>query len=178
MPIDLDLAEATRQDLVVTLAGNEYALPVRTLRDLGPLQAWFKRLVPSPLTRTIASLDQCDRQGIATPSVLRSALFDTALRQERTWPPRPGSIEWLAAVEDADQIHHLIAWGLGPRHPNLTDDAARTIVREATVEELSIYFFGLFTGRLPDPKSPALGTPIAVPNPSAETQDPPTTGHP
>lgn len=175
--MSLHLAQAARQDMPVALAGKQYSLPVRTLRELGPLQAWFVRECPSPLTRSLASIAQCERGGVELSTALRSVLLDTALRHERRWPPPPGSRDWLAAVEDLDRIGHLIRWGLGPRHPDLTDDQADAIAREATVEDLALFCRGLFEGKLPDPKSPA-STTRETPTPTSPNRAPETTGAP
>ncbi|MFO0887544.1 MAG: hypothetical protein U0790_00195 [Isosphaeraceae bacterium] len=165
----MNTAEATRQDMRVTLAGVEYSLPVRTLQDLGPLQAWFLREIPSPMTRALASLSQCERQGIEVAPAVRSVLLDAAIRHEQAWPPAMGSRKWLLAVDDRDQVGHLIAWGLGPRHPHLTEEMAAAIAIQATNAELAIYCRALISGKLPDPKAPAPPPDPGEPTPPSTT---------
>lgn len=175
----MNTAEATRQDMPVTLAGVEYSLPARTLQELGPLQAWFLREVPSPLTRALASLGQCERQGIDVAPAVRSVLLDAAMRHEQAWPPAMGTRKWLNAVDDRDQVGHLIAWGLGPRHPHLTEALAAEIALKATAVELAIFCRALISGKLPDPKSPAPPEDPGGPSTPATTgPDPGTTGTP
>jgi hypothetical protein len=176
----MDLAEYTREDLIVPLGEERYALKPRTLAELGELQGWFKRTIPSPLTLAIGSLDQCERVGTKVHPKVRDAVLHVASLHERQWPPRIGTRAWLAHVEDAEQIGHLILWGLEPRHPQMTRPKADVLAAQATDEQLAAFCCGLFTGTLPDPKARSNSTTSSTPTPTPTNQGPPpaTTGTP
>lgn len=172
----MDLSEATRQDLPLDLAGATYWLRPRTLQELGPLQAWFKRESPGPLAKTLAALDQCERQGVAVARGLRELVLEAAHRHERRWPPPLGSRDWLAAVEDAAKVGFLVHFALSPRHPDLTESQAERLAETASPDELAVLCCALFTGRLPDPKARATST--STTTTTSEETPPATTGAP
>jgi hypothetical protein len=149
----MDLAEATRQPIPVKLAGKDYTIRPRTLAELGELQAWFKRAIPSPIVRAAESIEEARRRGVAMPESARALIYAEAVKAAATWPPRLGSMAWLEALDAANAEHEVVRFALAPTHPEVTDDIAQAIMAEATGEELGVVTYILFMGKHPDPKA-------------------------
>lgn len=151
----MDLAEATRQPIAVKLAGKDYTIRPRTLAELGELQSWFKRTIPSPIVRAAESIEEAKRRGVPMSEPLRRMILEQATHAASTWPPRIGSGPWLEALDAANEEHEVIRFALAPTHPDVTSETARELTNNAEPEELFAVTHILFLGKSPDPKPTA-----------------------
>jgi hypothetical protein len=169
----MTLDETGRQPLPVTLDGRPYLVQPRSLAELAPLQAWFRREVPSPLARVLAALAQCQRHEVLIEPVVRDLLLAQARRDESRWPPRPGTAVWMQAVDDADLAGRVLHFALAPCQPDLTEPDCDDLVAAASVAEIAVLCCALFIGKLPDPKAPTAAT--TTTQPTTPTTTSPTT---
>jgi hypothetical protein len=179
----LDLATATAQPIPLTLAGRPYLAKPRTLDELGELQAWVKRTIPSPLVRTYESIESAHRHMVNVRAETRDAALRVANEAEASWPPRVGSLTWAQALENANQVPYFIRWALLPCHPDLTTEAAHAIYQDANAGELLDLIAASVLGRAPGPKSrpglgPATTTGTTTDEAAPESETTPTTGAP
>ena len=179
----MDLAEFSREPIDLTLAGQSFRVRPRPLKELGPLQAWFKRTIRTPLVRAAEAVEQLRRLKLPVSAVVEGLILAQAQREELAWPPVIGSFAWLDAVDRADQAAEVVRYALAPLHPEITLERAKELLEAAEPGEVGTLTAVLFTGKLPDPK--ASGTEPTVPattttngtttdpNPSPDATTPP-----
>lgn len=146
----MDTAEAGRQPIPVTLAGREYFVRPRTFGEIAELQAWFKRRIPGPLVRVLAAFDFAEREGVRYSPATRKAMMEQAQDDELSWPPRPGSLPWIRAIDSREHIPYVIRWLL----PHLGEQDAVELYDTAAGSEILEL---LIAGLLPRPKATAAG---------------------
>jgi hypothetical protein len=151
----VDLGEATGQSVKVRIAGQDWSVRPRTLAELGELQGWFKRTIPSPLVRAMQSVEQARRLKVGVGEVVQTLVIEAAQRAELAWPPRVGSHHWLDAVDQAGEQAHVVAFALRPEHPEIDDAAAASLGERADVGECATAVYAMLFGDLPTPKAEA-----------------------
>lgn len=151
----MDLADATGQPVTVTIAGREWRVKPRGLDEMGELQGWFKREIPSPGVRAMLSVDQARRLKLGIGQAVLDAMLEAGQRGDLSWPPRVGSYHWLDAVDQAGKAAHVLAFALRPEHPEIDDDAAGKLSERAGDGEVATAVYAALFGGLPDPKAPA-----------------------
>ena len=163
----MNIAEYAREPVEFPIAGALRPVKPRTLAELGEVQAWFLRTVPTPLARAARGL-----AGSTLPKFLQEAAVMAATRAEIGWPPRVGSAQWFQAVDDADVGAELVRWVLAPTHPDLDVETARAILDESDPLEVVEAALFAFTGARRPPKSETAPTQADT---SPETATTPTT---
>jgi hypothetical protein len=185
----VDIADASGQPIPVRIAGRDWLVKPRTLTELGSLQAWFKREVPSPLVRAMQAVEQSRRLKTGVGDAIQTLVIEAAQRSELSWPPRVGTYHWLDAVDQVGKESHVLAFALQAEHPEIDDAAAELLVEQSKSGEVAAACFAMIYGVAPAPKSEAPATmPGTTTNPipvssttgasSTGTSDGPATGLP
>ncbi len=168
----MDLAVLVNAPREITLAGKTFLVSALTLSDWGTLSAFLKDHSTDPVVAALDQLSKAKASGVVVADEDRKALFESARRDARSWPPRVGSQEWFDLMLWTEGASEKFLACVLRKHQTVTDAELARVNSETTPEESRLLIHRAL-GLEPSPKAdaPAAGA-GATAEPTGPTSGP------
>jgi hypothetical protein len=150
----MDLATATgRKIYEVTIGGEAYRVSALAAEDWADFQEWIRIHIYNPMTRALRQLDEAEAAGVRISKPSREAMLEVARKASRSWPPKPGTAEWVECLQEDGADGPLFWVALRKHNPGMTREKAAELAGLVDADGLWRLGLAAVGGDPDDPKA-------------------------